>query len=356
MNILFLNSARYWGGNELWTATAANELSRRGHSVAIAARSDIFYGKVGEKIDILRFPFLNELDFHTANLLKLNIKKRGVELLLPTKRKEYFIAGRIGRRMNLPVVFRLGITRNISKLDIAQRYVYSKLPTAVIVNCKAIRDELAANGVVAPDKIKVVYNGYDFPENPGEPDAKIKTDKFVFAAAGRLTAQKGFDILLEAAKILKSQKMKFYVYIAGDGAERDVYTKYIRENKLENRVFLLGGIENVRAFFEKAGCVVIPSRSEGIPNALFEAWSVKKPVVASDVSGLPEIVETYFNGVSVPPVAEEIAQSMAFIMENPENAALFGERGYELLNSKFRRKDSFDKFESILHDVLHESK
>ncbi|MCK5740747.1 MAG: glycosyltransferase family 4 protein, partial [Chlorobi bacterium] len=352
MNILFLNSARSRGGNELWSTVTANALAERGHDVCFAMRSDFFKDMLSDKINIIEVPFKHELDTSTYSLLNNAIDKHKIDILLPTKQKEYFIAGRIGKKRNLPVAFRLGIARNLPKWDIYRRFVFKKYPSAVIVNASNIKELLVQNKIIEPEKIKVIYNGYDFPDSIADfIEADLPKDKFMFAAAGRLTAQKGYDLLLRACVELNKTRNDYRVIVAGDGGEKEDYLKFIEENNLEDTVHLIGHISNVRGFLQSADAVLIPSRNEGIPNTLFEAWSLKKPVITSDAAGLPEAMRTMENGIMCALDPDKIAEAMKYFLEHSEEIEAFGKAGYKTMKDDFSLEKSISGIEGLLTEL-----
>lgn len=355
MNILFLNSSKTRGGNEMWTATIAEALADKNHKVFLAARSDIFDDRLAGKVEIVKLPFRHELDKATISGIKSIIKKHKIQIAVPTKRKDYFIAGRLGKRRGLAVVFRLGIIREVPKWDVFQRYVYRDLPDAIIVNAEAIKDVLVKSKMSKPEKINVIRNGRIFPDKVEIFDEfEIKKDKFVFGAAGRLGPQKGYDYLLKAADILNKQRIDFRIYVAGEGTSREEYEKFIETSKLQDVVFMPGEIRNVRGFFKEVDAVLIPSRNEGIPNVLLEAWSVGKPAIASRSAGIPEAIDNGENGILINLDAGELAEAMKKLIDNPELLFKFGEMGRKTLGEKFRYEDMVASVENLFYAMIKE--
>jgi glycosyltransferase involved in cell wall biosynthesis len=355
MNILFLNSARSWGGNERWAASAAIALAERGHNVCFAYRDDIFLNRLSPKITTYILPFQHEFDVKTIQGLKKIVRRHHIHILLPTKRKEYWIAGRFGKKYRLGVVFRLGIVRRIKNADIIKRYVYGRLPDAIIVNAEGIRQGLLETPFVNPDKIVTIYNGYDFQpivDTNLHLDVEWDPKRFVFVGAGRLTRRKGFDILLDAAQLLKEEGQLFSLYIAGEGARYNTLRDTIARYDLTRYVTLLGHVPTVRELFARAGAVVISSRNEGIPNTLMEAWSVSKPVIATNVAGLPEVVDDHVNGLLVPLNPDEFARAMKAVMDGPELANMLGANGYRTLVTEFTLDKMVTRMEQVFTRVM----
>jgi glycosyltransferase involved in cell wall biosynthesis len=121
------------------------------------------------------------------------------------------------------------------------------------------------------------------------------------AAVGRLSPEKGFDVLLDAVHLLRCRGVDVTLELAGDGPERDRLAA--KAETLGPRVRLLGGIPRhaLSAVLGRADAVVVPSRREGLGLVALDALGAGRPVVASRVGGLPEVVQEPDDGVLVPP-------------------------------------------------------
>ena len=350
MNIIILNSSKQWGGNERWLISLANGLIKKKHSVFLCIRKGSEHWKnLDEKIKILEAPFTNELSIKTKMILCKCIKKNKIDLILSTKRKDYFIGGRVKKEMNIPHVIRLGISRKILKRDLLQRRLFKKRVDGIVVNAKALKNELLEYSFVSEnikkDNILAVYNGYQFPRVKTR--RKLKSKKIIFRSAGRLTFQKGYDFLISAARALQAQKIDFVIEIAGDGPEKKSLKKMIKTNSLEDRIILFGEVENVIEFFSQSDIVIIPSRSEGIPNTLFEAWHAKKPVVLTKVGGVGEVVKHNFNGLICEPEQQDINEKIVQASALDSNIKKLGIEGYKTLNKSFTIDTMIEKLEEF---------
>ncbi len=349
MNILIINSSKKWGGNERWSLTTTNALAEKGHAVHFISRSSIFEDKLNKNIYIHKLKLDHEFAFGDYLKLINILRKYKIQVIIPTKRKEYWIAGIIGKMLNIPVCFRLGIVRSIRKYKIVQRFIYGKLPAGIICNSQQIKQQLINDNIIAEEKIHVVYNGYSFPEIPKDWYRQMY-NRFVFASAGRLTSQKGYDVLLEAVNILRRQEPNFIVKIAGEGPELEHYQEYIQSNGLQEYIKFDGFVDNIRKYFAQSDVVLIPSRNEGIPNVLMEAWSVKKPVIASKSAGIPEAVKDGHSGILVSLDSAELAAAMKSIMLDYEKFTNLGSQGFKTLTTKFTLEKSTRDLEIIFNN------
>jgi glycosyltransferase involved in cell wall biosynthesis len=118
-------------------------------------------------------------------------------------------------------------------------------------------------------------------------------------AVGRLTTQKGFDLLIDAFKPLAEIHQEISLIIIGDGPEREHLSEKIRHHNLADRIILKGSLPRgeILPYFEGCLFVVFSSRWEGLPTVIWEAFSFGKPIIATAVCGIPEVVLDDVNGL-----------------------------------------------------------
>jgi len=168
-----------------------------------------------------------------------------------------------------------------------------------IVVSGSIRDALIKHNV-APDKIDLIYNAVETAPAQLVIDGKsiieslgLPSDSIVLVAAGRLTWAKGYEDLIQALEILVKEDERICCLIAGDGELRERLETQIGKAGLSRSVFLLGHLprESVLSLIDAGNIFVMPSRSEGTPIALLEAAVLRKPILATSVGGIPELVK-----------------------------------------------------------------
>ena len=346
MNFVVLNSSKNWGGNERWLTTAVNGLAERGHTINLIIRKNVsHWKKIHPSINLVEAPFTNELSIKTKSIIKELIDSK-TDILLSTKRKDYILAAQIKYSNQITHIMRLGISRPILKRDFIQRYVLSHMVDGIIVNAKALKSELLKYDFIHKnihiDKIKCIYNGYALSSSKKEQNIN-KASSFCIRSAGRLTTHKGYDMLL---KSLKNLREDFYLEIAGDGPEYSALNSMIKKNNLQKKCKLVGDKKNTIDFFAGADLIVIPSRSEGIPNTLFEAWSVKKPVIATNVGGVSEVVDHKKDGLICEPSVDSIYATISDYIKKQEDYNRLGESGYKKLNDSFSMDRMIDNLEN----------
>ena len=149
-------------------------------------------------------------------------------------------------------------------------------------------------------RIHVVHCGVDASFLDG---AKVElSDTPRLVCVGRLAEQKGQLLLVQAAAILKKEQIPFHLVLVGDGPMRPDVESLIARNGLSDCVVITGWRTNqqVRQELEKCRAMVLPSFAEGLPVVVMEALALQRPVIATHVAGLPELVESGICGYLVP--------------------------------------------------------
>ena len=193
----------------------------------------------------------------------------------------------------------------------------------VVATCTAFADELAAAGVDRA-RITVLHNAVE-PTRPIEMERArraLRLDaEYTIVAIGRLSREKGHDLLVDACAALPAAiRERTIVVIAGDGPEQPALVRRAAASGV--RLRLDGFHEDVRARYAAADVFVLPSRSEGSPNVLLEAFAAGCPVVAARVGGVPEIAEDGVSACLVPGHdAHALSRGIEAVLTDPDLAA-----------------------------------
>ena len=161
---------------------------------------------------------------------------------------------------------------------------------------------------VSGEKIAVIHNAVR-PQRFADPKSDYRQrllelfcvrPQLIVAAAGRLSPEKGFDVLIDAAATVVVEQPEVGFVLFGDGPLRDQLDARIVRLGLTDRFVLAGFKSNLDDYFPHFDLFVQSSHTEGLPNVILEAFAAGVPVVATAVGGTPEIVEEGVNGRLVP--------------------------------------------------------
>ncbi|HTB96705.1 MAG TPA: glycosyltransferase [Terracidiphilus sp.] len=158
----------------------------------------------------------------------------------------------------------------------------------VICQSRSMADDLCSTIPVLPDRIAILPNPVDTTHCPAQhshPEHQARTTACRLVSAGRLSHEKGYDLLLDALRLVKAQVPEATLALAGAGPEETVLRAQCKMLGLENAVRFLGYQNSLARAFEDADLFVLPSRHEGMPNALLEAAAFGLPIVSTPACG-----------------------------------------------------------------------
>jgi glycosyltransferase involved in cell wall biosynthesis len=190
------------------------------------------------------------------------------------------------------------------------------------------------------EKVTTIHYGLDgLPEPWGEnPPSPVADDARVLLAVCRLERQKGVDVAARALPQIRERHPKAVLVVLGEGPERPALERLAYE--LEVPVHLLGRVPDVAAWLRRADLLVHPARWEGFGLALLEAMLASLPVVATDVSSIPEIVVDGETGLVVPPdEPDALANAIGSVLDDPDDFGAAGRRRVRVEFSVARMAD-----------------
>jgi len=201
--------------------------------------------------------------------------------------------------------------------------------------------------VLINKKSKIIFNGTE-KRQPTNDDYTEMKHISLYSTSG-LVDWKNIDVLVEALNILKKQGMEtVYLYVAGDGPERENLEKKIKKYNLEEQIFLLGYQKNIGALLDQADIYVHPAYAEGFGIAVAEAMMAGKLMIVSSAGALPELVEDGKSGLVVDPFdAKAWAEAIKKLIDNEEFTSELGQNAKKRAETEF----SIEKYVSNYNDL-----
>ena len=208
------------------------------------------------------------------------------------------------------------------------------------------------------NKRAIIYNPFLKIENNQQIDLPIGVDseKKWIISMGRLTYQKGFDILLSAFAKIANSYPNWQLIILGKGEQRPELEKLIEHLNLTDRVILPGVIKNPFPILKKADLFVMASRFEGFPMSHGEAMACGCPIIATDCpSGPREIIRHDIDGILVPTEdVSALAQAMDKLMSDEKQRILLASRATEV-TQRFSLENVMNSWEKLFAEILDQN-
>jgi glycosyltransferase involved in cell wall biosynthesis len=240
---------------------------------------------------------------------------------------------------------------------VIDRELIARCASAMIVVSREARRRMIEVERIAPDRLVFLPNGIrELP--PGDRGAVraelgIGRDDPLIGTVCILRSEKALDVLVRAAALLVRDLPRLRVLIVGEGEERAGVEALVKELGLEEHVILTGARTDVPSVLAALDVAVLSSDYEGIPLSMLEFMDAGKPIVATNVGGIPEVIEDGVHGLLVPRRNEAaLAAAVGRLLRDPDSARELGARARERCRSEFSLDRTVDRLEE-LYEQLH---
>ncbi len=382
--VLFIITLNEIGGAQRFISSLVNNLSPEKYDIIVAAGDNSTGDFLKSFKDPIRTHLIKNLkrnpnlftDVKSIFEIRGLIKNTKPEVVFLNSSKAGFIGSlaarsfEVSKFQSFKVIYRIGgWTFNDpwpkwkKWLWIQLERVSSKWKDIIIVNNKNDFDQAKKLKIKPKEKVVLVHNGLDAYKMEFLPkeEARLQLSEIISKNSGQLPLAKniigtianlyptkGLQSLIAAAEKFKDNKEIAFVII-GDGPEKANYKLQIINYKLEDKVKLIGQIENASKYLTAFDVFVLPSVKEGFPWALIEAMSAKLPVIATNVGAIPEILEDGKNGLMVEPgKPDQIAEKINTILADDRLRLELGIQAHQTVLFKF----SLDKMVKAIEALL----
>lgn len=232
----------------------------------------------------------------------------------------------------------------------------SSFSDVVISNSKAGQDRLVSIEKIPSQKIEVVYNGLDFSEIPVK-NKHVSSDHYGVGMVGNFWGMKGeakgYFYFIEAAQRLLKIREDVYFLLVGAG-DRQKYEKRVSELGLQNHFRFLGGVTSIYEALALMDVFVLPSEWEGFPVSILEAMAFGVPVIATQVGGIPELIENGETGLLIPPRDPlAIEEAILRLLDNPVLRERLVKNAKKIVSEHFRQERMIEETQKIYLRLLN---
>jgi glycosyltransferase involved in cell wall biosynthesis len=267
------------------------------------------------------------------------------------KYKDSILATIVARCVRVPHVVRVvhgmpepfkGIRNwKMTIYTLVDRFVTSLFIDRVIAVSSDIENVLSQ--IYGADRVVCIHNGIDLEAAHATVERQEKRKQWsideeavVVGTVGRLVPVKGHTMLLEAMRMVRHSNQNLTLLLVGDGPLRGYLEAEAKRMGLERAVIFAGHQEQSYDFINIMDIFVLPSLHEGIPMVLLEALALERPIIASRVGGIPEVMSHGLSGMLVPPAnAGELAAGLLEMIEDRAKARAFGVAGRNQVEQEF---------------------
>lgn len=255
----------------------------------------------------------------------------------------------------------------LRKMLILMERRFSRRTDAVIFVSQADRVKGIKLNLAPEEKIYFIPNGIDFNKYRLDGEAKKAAERrkknlklpessLVIGTVARLHRQKGLIYLFQAAKILLRKRKDIRFLVAGGGPLEKDFRHYLKRERLDKFVLLLGETKNISELYPLFDVFVLPSLWEGLPYALLEASAFKRPVIATNIDGISEMINPEETGMLVPPRDSlRLAEAILRLLDEPEVAQRMGCKLREALSRRYSLERMIQATEALYLNLFREN-
>ena len=345
------------GGQEVRTLNEARWTAERGWRVLLACQPD---GRLAERareagVETRPVRMRGPLDPRGLAALVRLVRREHVSLVHTHSSIDAWLGGMAARLCRVPVMRARHVSIAIRR---GPNPVYRWLADRVITSGEAIRRVVLAAGV-PPARVVAIPAGVNLESFPfglkaPEIERELGLGSPVVGSVAMFRGSKGHPQLLQAFARVRERHPRASLLLVGDGIRRPWVEQLAREAGLADAVVFTGFRPDVPALLAAMDCFALAStRTEGVPQALLQAFAVGVPVVASRIGGIPEVVTDGETGLlveseAVPPLAAAIER----VLEDPVGAAQRARAARALVEARFSHGRSVDRLLALYDEVL----
>ena len=318
-------------------------------------------------IEVIQMPMERTFFFHRSVAFAKFLRDWDADLVHCHSAVAGTILARIGAYLaGVPLISHVHIenkfsdVRWIQKLQIILDNITAIVADKIITISNATKSSLIDQGI-SSNKITVIHNGISLTEQLDDmPEIDqlrstlgLKNNSHVVGTVARLCPVKGQrEFIFAARNICNLYPNTEFLVIGEDyefeGKYRSNLENLVKELDLEEFVHFLGFRSDVRRLIHCSEIFVLPSRIEGLPVTILEAMAARKPVVATSVGGVPELVLDGETGILVPPRdVPGLSKAIESLLEQPDIAHQMGNKGYEYIQQEFSHEKMWAQVQQL---------
>ncbi len=351
-----------WGGQEIRILAESKAFRERGVSVSIAAQpgGNLLERARAEGFQVFPVRMHKGLNLAAVVSFMKIIRAQRINIVHAHSSVDHRLAGLAARLSGIPVVRSRHLSTPIKRSPFSKA-LYTKLADRVITSGQFIRDAMITDNGMPPDHIVSVPAGIDvdqFSLTRDLPDVRsqlgLPPDIFVVGIVGVLRSWKGHADLIKAIDLVRKEIPGIRLLIVGEGPVREVLEQQIRDAGLQETVLMVGHQKDPAPYMKAMDVAVLPSyANEATSQVLPQAMAMRRPVITTNIGGLPEVVRHEDTGLLVPPRdIGALAKAILRLYQEPALRLKLADAGYEHTQRNFTFKGMIDRTHAVYADLL----
>ncbi len=370
MHLGFIEDTKLHGGTQLWVYEAIQFYIIQGIEITLLTPANGWLAKEckNDSINLVTYDYkkITTKDFTGLKIWIKALKHCDVAICTVHPPRENFhcsiFAAKCIKKANLKTYL---VTKTGTVVPTYRREFYlpdQSIRSSIITIINSTKIFLIQNYNIPADMIKTIYQGIDIERFSSNAD-RISSVKTIFplgdsspvlGCIGSLEQRKGQLLLLKALlKLISKDLPKIHLLIVGDGPDKRFLRETVIDLELESNVTFIPFTREPVKIYERIDILVLPSLyKEGLPNVVLESLAMDKPVIASDLGGISEVVKNGKNGYLVElGNIDHLAEAIKNMWSDRTNYRSLCDNARQAIEKKFHRTAQFKKFLEYFHNL-----
>lgn len=361
MNILHTESSKGWGGQEIRILREAEGMRQRGHEVTLAVAAGGGLVSKARQKGFTVYELAMDRRYALKTLLQLQriIRDKSIDIINTHSSWDSWIAGIAARMCKRKVVRTRHLSTRI-KPGLNSRLLYKGLADYVVTTSSCIIPSIISQSKIEKEKVKCIATGVD-PSLITVENDDVQKFRQMFVKPGDVLvgtvcfvrSWKGIVDLLKAAKIVKQTHPHIKWVVVGGGYYKE-YLGYLDAFDIKDVVTFTGHLDSPYTAIQGLDVFMLLSTAhEGISQASLQAAYLEKPLITTDVGGLPEVCIHGTTGFVVPPFsAQKVADAVIELALDPQLREKMGQKAKELVLSKYTLTHTLNDMEEVYKSLF----
>lgn len=364
IRLLHTESSLSMGGQEMRILTEMEKLTAFGYSSLLAApRESAINAEARQRgLKVRDIAFRGSFDAQSVWRVARTLRQEGIHIVNAHGSRDAWNSSLPARLLGTRIVRARHVGNPIRGGKIA-RLIYGPLCDRIVVTSEAIARGMREKGVRAKH-IDCVPTGIDAAKfataactGDFRRECGIGPDTPLVGMVSVLRGDKGPKEFIRAAALLEGSGSTAFFALVGDGPRRAELENMVRAAQLQGRIIMPGHRRNIAEILKEFTIAVVPStQTDGVPQAILQAFAAGVPVVASDVGGVNEVAMHGATAWCVPAKnAEALAEGIATMLSNGKLREQLAREAIKLVDSRFSEKGMLERMDAIYRSLLDRS-
>jgi glycosyltransferase involved in cell wall biosynthesis len=375
-NILFVIDNLTFGGGERGFLQIIRSLKNKGYNITVASMPGGEFacqlGAIGVRVKFVNMRSrLNPCIF--LQVIKI-CRQRKIDILHSQGARADFFARIAAKLAKVPIIIST-VQMLVEGYDVnpLKRLIYvvldrfsERFVDRFIVVSESLRETLIEKHRILPEKVVTIYNGIELDEyKPNVKEVRSQESEVrkefalarnvpVIGAIGRLVWQKGFEYLIEGVPEVLKEYPDARFLIVGDGPLKNKLKFKSKELRVEERIVFTGFRSDIKEILSTIDVLAMPSLLEGLPMVLLEGMAMAKPIIATDIDGISEVLVDEETGLLVPPEnPSTLAKAIIRMLSNRDKAKQMGLAARRDVEERFSVETMLKRVNEVYQELFY---